>query len=97
MSILYSKAALSPMTLQNHLVMTPMTRSRATDNIPNTLMLNIMLSVPRRDSLLQKVRRHHQMAWVTRVYLEYSHRFRSRDGSPSPMRCAPEALKYLFN
>lgn len=39
MSILYSKAALGLMTLQNHLVMAPMTRSRATDNIPNTLML----------------------------------------------------------
>lgn len=39
MSNLYSKADLGPMILQNHLVMAPMTRSRATDNIPNTLML----------------------------------------------------------
>lgn len=39
MSTLYSKATLGLMTLQNHLVMAPMTRSRATDNIPNTLML----------------------------------------------------------
>ena len=38
MSILYSQASLGSMTLQNHLVMAPMTRSRATDNIPNTLM-----------------------------------------------------------
>ena len=39
MSILYSKTFLGPLTLQNHLVMAPMTRNRATDNIPNTLMM----------------------------------------------------------
>jgi len=39
MSILYSKAVLGTMTLENHLVMAPMTRSRATDNIPIDLML----------------------------------------------------------
>lgn len=39
MSILYSKTVLGPLTLQNHLVMAPMTRNRATDNIPNTLMM----------------------------------------------------------
>jgi len=38
MSILYSQASLGSLTLQNHLVMAPMTRSRATDNIPNALM-----------------------------------------------------------
>jgi N-ethylmaleimide reductase len=38
MSKLYTKAALGPLTLQNHLVMSPMTRNRATDNIPNALM-----------------------------------------------------------
>ena len=38
MSILYSKYVLGPLTLQNHLVMAPMTRNRATDNIPNALM-----------------------------------------------------------
>jgi N-ethylmaleimide reductase len=38
MSKLYTKAALDPLTLQNHLVMSPMTRNRATDNIPNALM-----------------------------------------------------------
>ena len=36
---LYSKADLGLMTLQNHLVMAPMTRSRATNNIPTALML----------------------------------------------------------
>jgi N-ethylmaleimide reductase len=39
MSILYSKTSLGPLALQNHLVMAPMTRSRATDNIPNALMM----------------------------------------------------------
>ena len=39
MSILYSKTVLGPLTLQNHLVMAPMTRSRAIDNIPNALMI----------------------------------------------------------
>jgi N-ethylmaleimide reductase len=39
MSILYSKTVLGLLTLQNHLVMAPMTRSRATDNIPNALMV----------------------------------------------------------
>ncbi|GAB6044004.1 alkene reductase [Endothiovibrio diazotrophicus] len=38
MSILYSPASLGPLTLQNHLVMAPMTRCRATDNLPNALM-----------------------------------------------------------
>ena len=40
MSILYSKATLGLMTLQNHLVMSPMTRNRAINNIPNELMLD---------------------------------------------------------
>jgi len=39
MSILYSKTVIGPLTLQNHLVMAPMTRSRAIDNIPNALMV----------------------------------------------------------
>ena len=38
MSILFSKTVLGLLTLQNRLVMAPMTRSRATDNIPNALM-----------------------------------------------------------
>lgn len=38
MSILYSPARLGPLTLQNHLVMAPMTRNRATGNVPNELM-----------------------------------------------------------
>ena len=38
MSMLFSKTTLGPLSLQNHLVMAPMTRNRATGNIPNTLM-----------------------------------------------------------
>jgi len=38
MSQLFSKATLGAFTLQNHLVMSPMTRNRATGNIPNDLM-----------------------------------------------------------
>ncbi len=38
MSILYSKCTLGSLTLPNRLVMAPMTRNRATGNIPNTLM-----------------------------------------------------------
>ena len=38
MSQLFSKATLGTLTLQNHLVMSPMTRNRATGNIPNELM-----------------------------------------------------------
>jgi N-ethylmaleimide reductase len=38
MSMLYSKGVLGSLSLQNHLVMAPMTRNRATDNIPNSLM-----------------------------------------------------------
>ena len=38
MSLLYSKTNLGPLTLQNHLVMSPLTRSRATGNVPNDLM-----------------------------------------------------------
>ena len=39
MSLLFSKAQLGPLTLQNHLVIAPMTRSRATSNVPNDLMV----------------------------------------------------------
>ena len=38
MSLLFSQARLGALTLQNHLVMSPMTRNRATGNIPNALM-----------------------------------------------------------
>jgi N-ethylmaleimide reductase len=38
MSLLFSKASLGPLDLQNHLVMCPLTRNRATDNVPNELM-----------------------------------------------------------
>jgi len=38
MSELFAKASLGPLALQNHLVMSPMTRNRATDNVPNALM-----------------------------------------------------------
>lgn len=38
MSILYSPATLGPLKLQNHLVMAPMTRNRATSNVPNELI-----------------------------------------------------------
>jgi N-ethylmaleimide reductase len=39
MSLLYSKTTLGSLTLQNHLVMAPMTRNRATNNTPNELMM----------------------------------------------------------
>ena len=39
MKILFSKTVLGLLTLQNHLVMAPMTRNRAADNIPNALMM----------------------------------------------------------
>ncbi len=38
MSILFTPAKFGPIALQNHMVMAPMTRSRAPDNIPNGLM-----------------------------------------------------------
>ncbi len=38
MTVLYSKTTLGALPLQNHLVMSPLTRSRATDNLPNDLM-----------------------------------------------------------
>lgn len=38
MSRLFAKATLGALTLQNHLVMAPMTRNRAIGNIPNELM-----------------------------------------------------------
>ena len=38
MSKLFSKTSLRSLSLQNHLVMAPMTRSRATGNVPNELM-----------------------------------------------------------
>jgi N-ethylmaleimide reductase len=38
MSLLYSKTRLGPLTLQNRIVMAPLTRSRAIGNVPNELM-----------------------------------------------------------
>jgi N-ethylmaleimide reductase len=38
MSLLFSPTKLGPLTLQNHLVMSPLTRNRATGNVPNDLM-----------------------------------------------------------
>jgi N-ethylmaleimide reductase len=38
MSVLFSKAKLGNLALQNHLVMCPLTRSRAVGNVPNDLM-----------------------------------------------------------
>jgi N-ethylmaleimide reductase len=38
MSLLFSKTQLGPLSLQNRIVMAPMTRSRAIDNVPNELM-----------------------------------------------------------
>lgn len=38
MAVLFSRATLGSLSLQNHLVMAPMTRSRATGNVPNELM-----------------------------------------------------------
>ena len=38
MSLLFSKTTLGSLTLQNHLVMAPMTRSRAIGNVPNDMM-----------------------------------------------------------
>ena len=39
MSILFTKTNLGPLTLRNRMVMAPMTRSRATGNVPNELMV----------------------------------------------------------
>ncbi len=38
MPLLFSRTSLGPLSLQNRLVMAPMTRSRATGNVPNDLM-----------------------------------------------------------
>ena len=38
MSLLYSPTTMGPLALQNHMVMAPMTRSRAIGNVPNALM-----------------------------------------------------------
>src|SRR4029079_19694835 len=37
MSVLFSKATLGSLSLQNHLVMCPLTRSRAVGNVPNDM------------------------------------------------------------
>jgi N-ethylmaleimide reductase len=39
MSLLFSKTTLGPLTLQNRLVMSPLTRNRAIGNIPNDMMV----------------------------------------------------------
>ena len=42
MSVLFSKATLGSLSLQNHLVMCPLTRSRAIGNVPNDLMARVL-------------------------------------------------------
>ncbi len=39
MSLLFSPTTLGPLKLKNRLVMSPLTRNRATDNVPNDLMV----------------------------------------------------------
>ena len=39
MSMLFSPAAIGSLKLQNHMVMAPMTRNRATGNVPNDLIV----------------------------------------------------------
>jgi N-ethylmaleimide reductase len=39
MSVLFSRTTLGSLSLQNHLVMSPMTRNRAMGNVPNELMM----------------------------------------------------------
>jgi N-ethylmaleimide reductase len=39
MSLLFAETKLGPLTLQNHMVMSPLTRSRALGNVPNDLMV----------------------------------------------------------
>jgi len=39
MSLLFSPTTLGPLKLKNHLVMSPLTRNRATGNVPNDLMV----------------------------------------------------------
>jgi N-ethylmaleimide reductase len=39
MSLLFSPTKLGPLALKNHLVMSPLTRNRATGNVPNDLMV----------------------------------------------------------
>jgi N-ethylmaleimide reductase len=38
MSLLFSQAKFGPLTLQNHVVMSPLTRNRSTGNVPNDLV-----------------------------------------------------------
>ena len=45
MSLLFSETTLGPLSLQNHLVMCPLTRSRAIGNVPNDLMVTTTRSV----------------------------------------------------
>jgi N-ethylmaleimide reductase len=39
MSLLFAPTTLGPLPLQNHLIMSPMTRNRANGNVPNELMV----------------------------------------------------------
>lgn len=40
MTLLFSKATLGSLSLQNHIVMAPMTRNRAIGNVPSELHAN---------------------------------------------------------
>ena len=42
MSLLFSKTQLGPLALQNRIVMSPLTRSRAIGNVPNELMARVL-------------------------------------------------------
>ena len=94
MSLLYSKTTLGALTLQNHLVMSPMTRSRATGNIPNASDGGVLR--PARFGRTDHYRRH--LASPNGLGYPRIPGIFSEDRSPagnwSPMRCMPGARKY---
>ena len=81
MSTLYTQTHLGALTLQNHLVMAPMTRCRALDNIPNALMAEYYAQRGSAGLIITEGVSHHRMGWVTPAYRGCSLRPRSKAGT----------------
>ena len=65
--ILFTPASLGKLQLKNRIVMAPMTRSRATGNVPNELMEKYYQLAPMQDSSSPKVPRLLQTASAMRA------------------------------
>jgi len=87
MSVLYSKTVLGLLTLQNHLVMSPMTRNRATTIFPMR-SCGVLRATRHGGLIVTKARRRHRTGWLSRIPGIFS-TAQVEGWKALPMRCMP--------